>query len=677
MRKDENRSFKIDIFLEIVIGIIIFALLIVIVSKMVYEKKERDDIAQFASIGELYSQIDEIGNEGINSIGEYAKTSSIVVEETETTDSLKEQVEEITEDPYTIPATTTDVMTKDTEAEPETEPEPEPEVEPKTEPVVYQVINLIDEPVDMNQVDVSNEESRDKEIDKGDILVDTIKFVESTATPIENEDCFVKINKADIKDPQTLAYANDFGGFRTVSGTLEDDIVLSGNTETDIDENTDIIADVNPDDESGDSENDDVPVEEKKDSDETITTEEDEESSVEDDITAEPLKLSLLGDENEELDFSLTLFKGDTYQISAVVEGYLEDNGVVFTSSNNAVSVTEDGLLTAVTEGTSDITVMTNEKDSSGNRLIKQISVMVKNDVTKDTETSLKYTKDTKDYQVYYKEEDGDYCEAKWADYYKYEEFYIKGETEYIYTGWQTINEKVYYYSEDGNKVKGEQIIGGVKYNFASDGSLSKDSGIRGIDVSVYQGNIDWKAVKNSGISFVIIRVGFRGYTQGGLYLDSNCKSNIQCASAAGLKVGLYVFSQAVNETEAVEEASYCVNIARDYRITYPIYIDSEYSNNNHNGRADGLDKKTRTSVCKAFCETVKSAGYTPGVYASKSWFYNQLDAGQLSAYKIWLAHYCGQTDYRGKYDMWQHSSTGSVNGISGNVDLDISYIGY
>ena len=114
MRKDENRSFKIDIFLEIVIGIIIFALLIVIVSKMVYEKKERDDIAQFASIGELYSQIDEIGNEGINSIGEYAKTSSIVVEETETTDLLKEQVEEITEDPYTIPATTTDVMTKDT-----------------------------------------------------------------------------------------------------------------------------------------------------------------------------------------------------------------------------------------------------------------------------------------------------------------------------------------------------------------------------------------------------------------------------------------------------------------------------------------------------------------------------------------------------------------------------------
>ncbi|MBQ2532631.1 MAG: hypothetical protein II545_03210, partial [Lachnospiraceae bacterium] len=266
MRKDENRSFKIDIFLEIVIGIIIFALLIVIVSKMVYEKKERDDIAQFASIGELYSQIDEIGNEGINSIGEYAKTSSIVVEETETTDSLKEQVEEITEEPYTIPTTTTDVMTKDTEAEPETEPEPEPEVEPKTEPVVYQVINLIDEPVDMNQVDVSNEESRDKEIDKGDILVDTIKFVESTATPIENEDCFVKINKADIKDPQTLAYANDFGGFRTVSGTLEDDIVLSGNTETDIDENTDIIADVNPDDESSDSENDDVPVEEKKDS---------------------------------------------------------------------------------------------------------------------------------------------------------------------------------------------------------------------------------------------------------------------------------------------------------------------------------------------------------------------------------------------------------------------------
>lgn len=234
------------------------------------------------------------------------------------------------------------------------------------------------------------------------------------------------------------------------------------------------------------------------------------------------------------------------------------------------------------------------------------------------------------------------------------------------------------YYAQDGQKVLGEQIIGDMKYNFASDGRLYKESGIKGIDVSVNQGeNIDWNAVKNSGVKFVIIRVGLRGYTQGGLYPDKCGEKNINGATAAGLKVGLYFFSQAVNDAEAVEEANYCLNIARRYKISYPIYIDSEYSNDNHNGRADGLDRFTRTSVCKAFCETIKSAGYTPGVYASKFWFYNNLDYRQLNPYKIWLAHYCGVTDYKGKYDMWQHSSKGSVSGITGNVDMDYGYLGY
>ena len=248
---------------------------------------------------------------------------------------------------------------------------------------------------------------------------------------------------------------------------------------------------------------------------------------------------------------------------------------------------------------------------------------------------------------------------------------------EYKYTGWQTINGNVYYYTEEGKQVTGEQVIGGVKYNFASDGTLVKGSGSRGIDVSTYNGTIDWTAVKNSGISFVIIRCGFRGYTKGGLILDSKYKSYIQGATNAGLKVGIYMFSQAVNEAEAVEEASLCVNLAQGYKISYPIFIDSEYANGSHSGRADGLDKATRTAVCKAFCETVKSAGYTPGVYASKSWLNNKLDAGQLSSYKIWLAHYTGQTDYSGKYDLWQHTAKGSVSGIKGNVDLDISYLGY
>ncbi|MBQ4275721.1 MAG: glycoside hydrolase family 25 protein, partial [Lachnospiraceae bacterium] len=212
---------------------------------------------------------------------------------------------------------------------------------------------------------------------------------------------------------------------------------------------------------------------------------------------------------------------------------------------------------------------------------------------------------------------------------------------------------------------------------FASDGSLSMSGGSRGIDVSAYQGNIDWNQVKNSGISFVSIRCGFRGYTQGGLILDSKYESYIKGATAAGLKVGIYFFSQAKTEAEAVEEASLCVSLAKGYKISYPIFIDSEYSNGRHDGRADGLTKAQRTAVCRAFCETIKSSGYTPGIYASKSWFYNQLDVNSLNQYKIWMAHYCSQTDYKYKYDLWQHSSKGSVPGISGNVDLDNSYLGY
>ena len=260
------------------------------------------------------------------------------------------------------------------------------------------------------------------------------------------------------------------------------------------------------------------------------------------------------------------------------------------------------------------------------------------------------------------------------ADYYKYSASTLK---KTVYTGWQTVNGKTQYYKNTETMLPVNRLSGGVKYNFASDGSLSMGGGSRGIDVSSWNGNINWTAVKNSGVSFVIIRCGYRGYTQGGLIEDSKFHSYASGAEAAGLKVGVYFFSQAVNEREAVEEASMAIAMAKSHKISYPIFIDSEYGAANHNGRADKLDKGTRTACIKAFCETVRSAGYTPGVYASKSWYYNNLDAGQLNNYKIWLAHYCAQTDYKGKYELWQSSNTGRINGISGNVDINTSYLGY
>ena len=137
-----------------------------------------------------------------------------------------------------------------------------------------------------------------------------------------------------------------------------------------------------------------------------------------------------------------------------------------------------------------------------------------------------------------------------------------------------------------------------------------------GIDISKHNGNIDWNAVKNSGVQYVILRCGYRGSASGVLVEDQKFKRNIQGATAAGLKVGIYFFSQAVNEVEAVEEASMTLSLIKNYRITYPVYIDVESAN----GRADGISKAARTSVINAFCQTIRNSGYTPGLYANKNW---------------------------------------------------------
>ncbi len=282
---------------------------------------------------------------------------------------------------------------------------------------------------------------------------------------------------------------------------------------------------------------------------------------------------------------------------------------------------------------------------------------------------------DTSNRQLYVLTSDNKYREATYADYYDttIKTFYIKTEGKIKYTGWQTIDGKLYFFDAAGNKVTGEQVIQGAKYNFASDGSLVTGSGSFGIDVSKWNGTIDWTAVKNSGVNYVIIRCGYRGSSTGALVEDPKFKANIQGANAAGLKVGVYFFSQAVNKAEAVEEASMTIELIKKYKISYPVFLDVEGSG----GRGDKIDKATRTDVIKAYCETVQNAGYTAGVYANKSWLNDKIDAGQLSKYKVWLAQYAATPTYTGRYDMWQYKSTGKISGISGNVDLNISYLGY
>ncbi len=197
-------------------------------------------------------------------------------------------------------------------------------------------------------------------------------------------------------------------------------------------------------------------------------------------------------------------------------------------------------------------------------------------------------------------------------------------------------------------------------------------TGVLGIDVSKWQKEIDWDKVKNEGVDFAIIRCGYRGSVTGSLVEDPYFEQNIKGARAAGIKVGVYFFTQAVNEVEAVEEASMVISLVRDYELQYPVFIDTEGAGGN--GRADSLNVEERTAVCEAFCTTVKNAGLEAGVYASRNWYNNKLTASTLEPYAIWLAEYRSVPLYQGYYQMWQYTSKGKINGINGNVDLNVSY---
>lgn len=196
-----------------------------------------------------------------------------------------------------------------------------------------------------------------------------------------------------------------------------------------------------------------------------------------------------------------------------------------------------------------------------------------------------------------------------------------------------------------------------------------------GIDVSKWNREIDWHRVKNDGVEFAIIRLGYRGWTSGSLVEDPYFTANIRGAINAGIPVGVYFFTQAINVMEAVEEASMVINLVADYQLDYPIFIDSEATGTGGRGRADNLSTPLRTEITHAFMETIRSAGYHAGVYAARSWLYNQLDMTQLSEYIVWLAEYRDVPLYSGYYQMWQYTSKGRIDGIEGNVDLNLSYL--
>ncbi len=195
---------------------------------------------------------------------------------------------------------------------------------------------------------------------------------------------------------------------------------------------------------------------------------------------------------------------------------------------------------------------------------------------------------------------------------------------------------------------------------------------VTGIDVSEFQGEIDWKAVKDEGIDFAMIRLGFRGSESGKLVLDSRFKKNLKGAKRAGLDVGVYFFSQAITPEEAIEEARYVLKHIRGKGVNYPVAFDMEPIDGTE--RAAKLTKQQKTEAADAFCQVIDRNGRTPMVYGNPQWLNKHIDRSYLTEYGTWLAHYIEITGYSKDYMMWQYTDSGSVNGISGPVDMNLYF---
>lgn len=498
--------------------------------------------------------------------------------------------------------------------------------------IVYEQIDVADEVKKESEINASKEDTAVHEQAPA-APADTVEWVESTRTEIAENggDAYEEVKKSDIPAPsaQAAAYGNAPFGERTEDAVWFSKEGVSGN--------------------DGDGQ-DAKKVEELQ------------------------IPSSSMLKSGSTTTMSVTAKPEDAADISVdwkVAEG------------SDIVSVDEKGVITALKPGNAMVKAVA--RDGSGIESNLCVVMVVENENGgQETEGGSESSeqpdesqsdsgsaplKDRNGARLYCKEGDS-YREATAADYEGHDVFYRKKESvSYRYTGWQTIGGKRYFYDKNGNPVTGDQIIQGVKYSFREDGSLDGGN-VMGIDISKHNGTVDWNAVKNAGVEFVILRCGYRGSASGVLVEDEKFRTNIKGATAAGLKVGIYFFSQAVNEMEAVEEASLTLSLIKGHKISYPVYIDVEAAN----GRADGLSAAERTKVVKAFCETVRDSGYTAGVYSNKNWFAEKMDTGAFGNYRIWLAQYTESPTYTGRYEMWQYSSRGTIPGIKGDVDLNICY---
>jgi GH25 family lysozyme M1 (1,4-beta-N-acetylmuramidase) len=239
-----------------------------------------------------------------------------------------------------------------------------------------------------------------------------------------------------------------------------------------------------------------------------------------------------------------------------------------------------------------------------------------------------------------------------------------------------TVNGRYYFtpinYSLKMNSLNNDCFIkddetGEITY---SDGTITSH---KGIDVSKYQGTIDWSKVKASGVEYAIIRCGYRGYESGTITQDSSFDTYARNALANDVGIGAYFYTQAINADEAREEADFVISCLKPYNATYPICLDVEDASGD-GARQDALSNSELTDVVIAFCERIKEAGYTPMIYANGRYFAGRLEVERLEDYDKWYAMYADTPYMPYEISMWQYSSSGTVDGITGNVDMNISF---
>ncbi len=207
------------------------------------------------------------------------------------------------------------------------------------------------------------------------------------------------------------------------------------------------------------------------------------------------------------------------------------------------------------------------------------------------------------------------------------------------------------------------------------DGTLTySGEALYGIDLSAHQGEVDWAAVAASGVDFVMLRAGYRGYSTGGLAEDSRFAENLTGALEAGIQVGVYFFSQAVTAEEAEEEAAFVLALLDGQALDLPIAYDWEYITYD-DARTDGLDAETVTACAAAFCAAIEDAGYDAMVYCNGELGYLNYDLSALEGYEVWYAEYADSPGFAYAIAMWQYSNSGTVNGIDGDVDLDLLFL--